>query len=546
MLESDSHSERSRRRRSPQQPRIRPSQPISLRRPAQTREAGAINSGASRPVRPALPARLEETRSYRASSRPVFNPSTPPPTEARFNVRYLLFGDSSRLPAASGRRLPPRTADVRPTTLSIKPPLAQPTSRAARGVRLEPARRTPPTIGQHRALFRSVRPESRLSRKEVAPVRLGRVRSRKQQTRALPAQFDRQRSDRRPIRPASPLVHVVRLLIAGIGLGAIAGTFLSIWSPSNSLDGTQTANLGLETQAGETATASLSRDATPTTLEASPTALTPAQEMTALGNTLKTLAGRNPGLTASAFLFDLDTRAYLDFNGTATLPSASIIKVPVLVALLQDVDAGKVRLDEPLTLEASDLAEGSGDMQYQPAGTQYSVLETATKMIIISDNSATNMLIKRLGGASALNQRFQSWGLGATAIRNPLPDLDGTNTTSPEDMAKLLAAVTQGDLLSWGSRDRLLEIMRRTETNTLLPAGIGGGATIAHKTGDIGALVGDVGVIDMPNGRRYIAAVMVQRPTNDERAQELIREISRATYEYLNQASASADQARRF
>ncbi|NJL40395.1 MAG: serine hydrolase [Leptolyngbyaceae cyanobacterium SM1_4_3] len=89
------------------------------------------------------------------------------------------------------------------------------------------------------------------------------------------------------------------------------------------------------------------------------------------------------------------------------------------------------------------------------------------------------------------------------------------------------------------SRDRLLEIMRRTETNTLLPAGLGEGAIVAHKTGDIESLVGDVGVIDMPSGRRYLAAVMVRRPTNDERAQELIREISRATYEYLNQASVS-------
>jgi beta-lactamase class A len=546
MLESDGQSERSRRRRLPSQPmRLQPPQPIPLRRSEQVRGVGdAVKGGALRPGRP-VPTRPEHLPRTQQSARHAFNPNPSPPADTRFNVRYLLFGNSPRLPAATRKELPPRlqsrSADIRSTEQPVKPSLAfQPTSRASRAaVRLEPVRRTPPTIGRHRALVRSMNSESRLARREAIPLKLERVRSRRQ--RALASAPER-RAERRPSRPASPLVYVVRLLIVGVGFGAIAGTFLAIWNPTaQQTNSTQTAaGVGLTSQMEPTAATSLSRDAAPTTLEA-PTALTPAQEMTALGNTLKMLAARHPNLEPGVYLFDLDTRAYLDLNGTATLSSASIIKVPVLVALLQEVDAGNIRLDESLTLEASDIAEGSGDMQYQPPGTQYSVLETATKMIIISDNSATNMLIKRLGGISSLNQRFQAWGLTATTIRNPLPDLGGENTTSPEDMAKLLAAVTQGDLLSLRSRDRLLEIMRRTETNTLLPAGLGEGAIVAHKTGDIESLVGDVGVIDMPSGRRYLAAVMVRRPTNDERAQELIREISRVTYEYLNQASVSEE-----
>jgi beta-lactamase class A len=88
--------------------------------------------------------------------------------------------------------------------------------------------------------------------------------------------------------------------------------------------------------------------------------------------------------------------------------------------------------------------------------------------------------------------------------------------------------------MSLRSRDRLLEIMRQTKTRTLLPRGLGAGATIAHKTGDIGSMVGDVGLIDLPNGRRYIGVAMVKRPYNDNRAQELIRQISRAAYQQFN------------
>jgi beta-lactamase class A len=79
-----------------------------------------------------------------------------------------------------------------------------------------------------------------------------------------------------------------------------------------------------------------------------------------------------------------------------------------------------------------------------------------------------------------------------------------------------------------------MDIMRRPVTNTLLPRGIAEDARIIHKTGDIGSAVGDAGIVDMPNGQRYAIAVMVTRPHNDQRANELIRQISRTTYDYFS------------
>jgi beta-lactamase class A len=75
--------------------------------------------------------------------------------------------------------------------------------------------------------------------------------------------------------------------------------------------------------------------------------------------------------------------------------------------------------------------------------------------------------------------------------------------------------------------------MQGTVTNTLLPAGLEKGAIIAHKTGDIGTTLGDAGIIDMPNGKRYIMAVMVKRPHNDENGRKLIQEISREVYQHF-------------
>ncbi|MGK7914380.1 MAG: serine hydrolase, partial [Prochloraceae cyanobacterium] len=257
------------------------------------------------------------------------------------------------------------------------------------------------------------------------------------------------------------------------------------------------------------------------------------KELTSLKDKFQALAAKYPQLQSGAFFVDLDNGAYVDVEADSIFSAASTIKIPILVAFFEDVDAGKIHLDEKLTMTPEMIARGSGSMQYRKPGTQFSALETATKMIVISDNTATNMLIARLGGAPAINQRFLDWGMKVTVIRNPLPDLKGTNTTSPKDLANLLARIERGELVSLRSRDRILGIMKRTRTKTLLPRGLDKGAIIAHKTGDIGSILGDAGVVDMPNGKRYIAAVMVKRPHNDYRARTLIQEISKTAYQHF-------------
>ena len=248
---------------------------------------------------------------------------------------------------------------------------------------------------------------------------------------------------------------------------------------------------------------------------------------------LTDLAAEYPNIEPEIFLVDLDNKNYVSINGNTPVSAASTIKLPILVALFQEVDAGKINLEEQLTMTEDVIGTGSGNMQYEKPGTQFTILETATKMMTISDNTATNMLIERMGGMEALNQKFMDWGLTSTRLRNPLPDLTGTNTTSPEDLGNLLARVETGGTISLRSRDRLLHIMRNIVRNTLLPQGLEEDAIIAHKTGDIKSVLGDAGIIDMPNGKRYIAAVLVKRPDNDPQAKEFIQKMSKVAYQYF-------------
>ncbi|MBW4517149.1 MAG: class A beta-lactamase-related serine hydrolase [Timaviella obliquedivisa GSE-PSE-MK23-08B] len=337
-------------------------------------------------------------------------------------------------------------------------------------------------------------------------------------------------------RPTSPLVYAVRLLIVGVGVGAIAGTSLSVWNPAlrssaavaqvtppqimaaNALSGGQ--NMG----------------------HIAKNTLGAGQELPGLIAKIAPMTQGLTDLTPGVFMVDLDKGNYYSFNGDMVFSAASIIKVPVLIAFFQDVDAGKIRLDETMTMETIDIVDNSGEMQYSAPGTKYSALEVATNMIVTSDNTATNMIIRRLGGIDKVNQRFKQWGLQQTVLRDRLPDLTGTNTTTPKEMTTLLTAVSQGQLISMASRDRAMFIMSQTETDTLLPAAMGAGGQISHKTGDIKSMVGDTGIIDMPSGKRYVITTLMKRLDNDSRAQDLIRQIASTIYQHLDSANPSVEE----
>ncbi|MEY3750421.1 MAG: hypothetical protein RLZZ186_840 [Cyanobacteriota bacterium] len=328
----------------------------------------------------------------------------------------------------------------------------------------------------------------------------------------------------------APLRLVLRLAVMGIGLGVITGTSLKLLAP-------QLAN-GAAGKAASTPAPSLP------SLQPLPRGLSmgrfePRTELTGLSQKWAQLAARHKDLQASGYLLVLDDGRYAQLQPEKPLPAASSIKTPILLAGLEELDAGKLRWNEPLPLTKEVIGGGAGWMASKPPGTRFPFWEAATEMIRVSDNSATNLLIKRLGGKTALNARFQAMGLTGTVINNWLPDLNGTNTTSSHDLARAIALVDTGEKLSPRARDLFREVMGKSRTNTLLPLGLlmglGGdsadpdsdllahGVTVLNKTGDIGIAYADGGLIELPNGQRAVAAFMVKGPFNDQRSTDLIR-----------------------
>ncbi len=320
----------------------------------------------------------------------------------------------------------------------------------------------------------------------------------------------------------------------GVGLGVLAGTGLRLLAPRLAEGNLPTLDqLGVPAAPGALALGSFQ----------------PKQELTALSQRWQQLAAAQKDLKATAFLLVLDDGRFAELGPDQPMPAASSIKTPILVLALEDLDAGKLSWNAPLQLTPELVGGGAGWMATRPIGTRFPFHEAATEMIRVSDNSATNLVIQKLGGQAAVNNRFKAMGLTATVLNNWLPDLDGTNTTSARDLARSIAVVDTGETLSPRARDHFREIMASSRTDTLIPLGLleglgkdatqpdpellSLGISALNKTGDIGTAYSDAALIQLPDGNRAVAAFMVTGPFNDPRSADLIRAMAAATAQTL-------------
>lgn len=255
--------------------------------------------------------------------------------------------------------------------------------------------------------------------------------------------------------------------------------------------------------------------------------------LSALENRLISL-NTNKSLTPYIFVWDYNTGKSAKINANKTIATASIIKLPILFELFRLVDKGYINLNNEMLLEEHYRTGGSGHLQYQRAGQKLSISRLAALMIQDSDNSATNMLLAKIGGINSINRVMKQWGMNNTSLGNWLPDLTGTNVTTPEDMGKLLYNLDNPDLLSLQSRIKVVDIMSHVKNTSLIQAGLPDGVSFIHKTGNIGSMIGDAGIVELPNGRKYIVVIMVKRPHNAFCAKTYIVEASKVIYNYMS------------
>ncbi len=257
------------------------------------------------------------------------------------------------------------------------------------------------------------------------------------------------------------------------------------------------------------------------------------QRMTGLEHKLRDLMKSYPKIEPGIFVWEYDSGKYLGINEDKIYPAASIIKIPVLVRLFKSIEANQLTIYDEMTLTDYYKASGSGDLQYKRSGMRLTMDSLANEMITVSDNTATNMIMSKIGSMEDVNSGLRDWGLSTTRVNNWLPDLEGTNKTTAMDMAKILYNLDNPGFLNVNSREYIIGYMSHVKNNRLIQAGIDPQALFIHKTGDIGSMLGDAGIVYAPNGKRYVVVMLANRPYNHPDGKEFIQKASKLVYDHI-------------
>ena len=227
---------------------------------------------------------------------------------------------------------------------------------------------------------------------------------------------------------------------------------------------------------------------------------------------------------AGIWVKHLTTGEEASVNADDTFNSASVIKIPVAVQALEMVDAGTLKLSSRTTLRAEDVRGGSGIFRYHDAGLQPTLRDIILQMIITSDNTATDLMIGKVGGVASVNAWLAKagYGEGMQLLQTtgdlfkkydgltPADDRNGkTNgdhafwlgALTPRATGRMLEAIEKRTLPSQAGADELLRMLRAQQSGARRLPHFLVGVPVAHKTGDFGpVLANDVGVVYAKSG----------------------------------------------
>lgn len=305
---------------------------------------------------------------------------------------------------------------------------------------------------------------------------------------------------------------------------------------------------------------------------------TPSLDMARLNREVGEIAQRvRPGALGVG-LMNLDSGEVWTFQGDRRFPMQSVFKAPLAAAALAEADAGRLSLDEVFTLKPTDLsAPWSPINEAWPGRDRYTARELLEQAVAVSDNTAADVLMARIGGPGAVTAWLQGKRIDEIRVdryeREIQPELDGLapfrpawkseaafaaarasvpperqrqamaayladprDTATPRGMLLFLDMLDDGELISPASRRLLIEIMGQARTGAnRIRAGLPKGSRLAHKTGTgpinqgVASAVNDVGIATLPDRRRYCMAIFLAgAPLSGDACEAVIAEVTRA------------------
>ena len=246
-------------------------------------------------------------------------------------------------------------------------------------------------------------------------------------------------------------------------------------------------------------------------------------------------------------ILDLSSGQKFLLHSDDVFPQASSIKVAVLAELYRQSQAGKLKLTDLYTVQATDLVPDSTIMGgLTPGVTRITLRDLATMMIAVSDNSATNVLIDRVGMEN-VNALMDSLGLAHTRLRRKMMDLKAAsegreNISTPAEMMTLLEDLYRGKVLNKEMTADFF-VMLSTPKSSFIPRDLPEGLKIANKPGELEGVRNDSGVVFVEN-RPYVICVMTTYLHRERDGEEAIAKISAAAYRMFDRLARASEYGR--
>ncbi len=245
---------------------------------------------------------------------------------------------------------------------------------------------------------------------------------------------------------------------------------------------------------------------------------------------------------------DLTTDEEILVNPNLTFPTGSSIKIPVLIELHKQASEGKYKLTDQRWVERADKVGGSGIINnFGDHTSQLSLNDLAVLMIVLSDNTATNMLIDQTGMTN-VNATLDQIGLKAIRLRRKMIDVAASargdeNIATPFAAMELMAKLYRGEVVNRSLSDDVLKVLKLRKSSPI-PALIPSTVVIANKPGGIEGVVCDWAVVYVP-GRPFAISVMTNYNGETANANDAIANVAKLAYDYFARLARSTEYGAR-
>ncbi len=230
---------------------------------------------------------------------------------------------------------------------------------------------------------------------------------------------------------------------------------------------------------------------------------------------------------------DLSTGRRFALRADERFPSASVIKIAILVELFAQVDEGRQDLTEAIRVREEDKVDGSGVLTQLHTGLAVTVEDLARLMITVSDNTASNMLLDRLG-CESVTARMASLGLSGIVMGRKFYDFAARergleNWVTAADLSSLLEKIERREIVTPAACEAMVAIMLKQQFDGRIPRRLPDEVKVANKTGTISTACHDAGILYAPSGPLVLTVLTRDIPQLAD-AEEAIRQIARVVY----------------